>query len=62
MPRPSAYPGKACPREGEGGYRFSDKDMRNAKRAYSATAIASIVVAGPRKDNYAQDNNYAQES
>ena len=33
-----------------------------AKHAYSATAIGPIVVAGPRKDNYAQDNNYAQES
>jgi len=24
-------PEKACPREGEGGYRFSDKDMRHSK-------------------------------
>jgi hypothetical protein len=34
---PSACSGKACPCEGEGGYRFSDKNMRQRKRsrAYS---------------------------
>jgi len=28
----SACPGKACPCEGEGGCRFSEKDMRQRKK------------------------------
>ena len=53
----SACPGKACPCEGEGGYRFSDKDMRHFKKAEernvqidlcgALVAVAVLAAAPP---------------